>query len=191
MGNRAYLLTVEERSVTWSEDPESEVLAEGPHEIPVFWASLFVPAERQIDVYELEEDDDDAGSVSAQIPNWCTEASVARQRLRSLRMPFAKLLDEQTLALWEQWVEFLLEQKSRYFKTNAAEIWDATTPAEYEEYWADLLRAFSDPSAATLQAALKRNDLSYDKGRVNWDDREVTICKLVGAEHIRNVPWFP
>ena len=59
MGNRAYLLTVEERSVTWSEDPESEVLAEGPHEIPVFWASLFVPAERQIDVYELDEDDED------------------------------------------------------------------------------------------------------------------------------------
>src|ERR1700685_60073 len=186
MGNRAYLLTVEDRSITWSEDPESDILAEGPHEIPVFWASLFVPADRQSDYEELEEDDDDAGSAPAQIPNWCTEAAVAMQRLRSLRVPFAKLLDEQRRALWEQWVEFLLEQKSRYFKTTADEIWDSTTPPEYEEYWTDLLRAFSDPSAATLQAALKRNDLSYDKGRVNWDHPEVTICKLVGAEHIRD-----
>jgi len=49
LANRAYLLTVDDKSLTWSKDPEKEILAEGIKEIPVFWASLFRAGDRQLD----------------------------------------------------------------------------------------------------------------------------------------------
>jgi hypothetical protein len=194
VANRAYLLAVDDRSVTLSEDPATEILAEGIGEIPLFWASLFVSGDRQIDRYDGE--DGEGEHVDVEIPNWCTEAAVAKERLQLLRMPIAKLLDEQSRSVWEQWVDFPLDQKSGYFKTDAAEVWDLHDPEAYEGYWSDLLRAFSDPSAATLEAALDRIELRYNKGRVSciWDDKtndnDVTLCKLAGAEHIRDLPWF-
>lgn len=42
-----------------------------------------------------------------------------------------------------------------------------------------------------MAAALEVNELTYADGAVNWDDDEDgTICKLAGADHIRDVPWL-
>jgi hypothetical protein len=182
LANRAYLLTVDDKSVTWSEDPEKEILAEGMNEIPVFWASLFRAGDRHLDEYE-------GGDGKLQVANWCSEAEAAKERLKRLRPTVAALLDERSRALWEQWIEFLTAQECRFFKTNAAEVW-GLDPEGYEDYWAALLRAFEEPSSETMKAAIERNDLSYVKDKVSWDDDEETTCKLAGADHIRNLPWL-
>ena len=182
MANRAYLLTVDDKSLTWSKDPKKEILAEGINEIPVFWASLFSADDRQVDEY-------DADGGKLKVTNWCADADAARARLKSLRPTIAALLDERSRRLWVQWVEFMTEQTCRFFKTNAAEVW-GLDPDGYEDYWAVLLRAFEEPSAATMNAAIERNGLSYVKGEVSWDDDEETTCKLAGADHIRDLPWL-
>ena len=182
MANRAYLLTVDDGSVTWSTDPERDILAEGINEIPLFWASLFRAADRQVDTYAGLD-----GKV--QVANWCSDAETAKSRLKSLRPTIAGLLDERSRGLWEQWVDFLTAQQCRFFKTNAAEVW-GLDPDGYEEYWSVLLRAFDEPSATTMEAAIERNGLSYVNGQVSWDDDEETTCKLAGADHIRDLPWL-
>jgi len=181
LANRAYLLTVDDKSLTWSKDPEKEILAEGIKEIPVFWASLFRAGDRQLDQYEGDDG-------KLEVANWCTDAEAGKARLKLLRPTIAALLDERSRALWEQWVEFLTGQQCQFFKTNAAEVW-SLDPEGYEDYWTVLLRAFEEPSAATMKAAIERNDLSYVKGKVSWDDDEETTCKLAGADHIRHLPW--
>ena len=183
MANRAYLLAVDDRSITWSKDPEREVLAEGINEIPVFWASLFVAGDRQVDAYDTHDGE------KLEVANWCAESAVAKQRLTALGPKMEKLLDERTHGLWEQWVEFIAEQECRYFKTNAAEVWGLHTK-DYEQYWAVLLRAFEKPSAKTWRAAVERNGLDVADGEVDWDDEEVTACKLAGADHIQDLPWL-
>jgi hypothetical protein len=182
LANRAYLLAVDDRSVTWSKDPEREVLAEGINEIPVFWASLFCADDRQIDEYAGDDG-------PLQIVNWCADSVAAKGRLRVLRPTVAGLLDKRSRALWEQWVDFLVAQRCRFFKTNAAEVW-GLHPEGFEKYLGVLLRAFAEPSAATIKAAIERNGLSYIKDQISWDDNEETTCKLAGADHIRNLPWL-
>jgi hypothetical protein len=182
LANRAYLLTVDDRSVTWSNDPKKEILAEGISEIPVFWASLFRAGDRQIDEYEGE-------TRTLEVPNWCVNAEHAITRLKTLCPIVAGLLDKRSCALWEQWVDFLTTQQCGYFKTNAAEVWDLD-PDGYEDYWAVLLRAFEEPSAAAIKAAIEQNGLQYLNGAIPWDDDVKTICKLAGADHIRDLPWM-
>jgi hypothetical protein len=182
VANRSYLLTVDDASATWSKDPEKEILAEGINEIPVFWASLFRPGDRRLDQYDGDDQKLD-------VANWCADADAAKARLKSLRPTIAALLDDRSRRLWEQWVEFMTAQECRFFKTNAAEVW-GLDPDGYEDYWAVLLRAFEQPSAATMKAAVERNDLTYVNGKVSWDDDEETTCKLAGADHIRDLPWL-
>jgi len=145
MANRAYLLAVDDRAATWTDDPERTVLAEGIEEVPVFWASLFTPQDRQIDAIE-------GGDETLEVANWCVDSGTARQRLEELREPIARLLDDRSRQLWEQWVAFLVGQSPRYFKTNADEVW-GLDPDGYEDYCATLLTAFSNPSAESLKAA--------------------------------------
>lgn len=182
MANRAYLLTVNDPSTTWSRDPEREILAEGINEIPVFWASLFIPGDRRIDTYE-----GDGGEL--QIPNYCVDAATGKQRVLDLSDSICALLDQRSQDVWRKWVGFISEQEGPLFKTNAAEVWNLG-PSRYDEYWATLLRAFSKPSASTMEAASAMNWLRYVDGAVGWDDAEETACKLAGADHIRDVPWL-
>ncbi|HTE20165.1 MAG TPA: hypothetical protein VK689_17510 [Armatimonadota bacterium] len=182
MANRAYLLAVDDRTTTWSGAPEREIIAEGIDEVPVFWASLFVAADRQLDQYE-----GDAGELL--IPNWCVSSHTARERLERVREPIASLLDERSREIWELWVCHLMAEGAAYFKTNAAEVWELD-PDGYEAYWRTLLRPFAAPSAAHLQAAVQANGLRLIGGVIQWDDEEETICKLAGADHIRDVPWL-
>lgn len=187
MANRSYLLAVDDSSTTWSDDPEREIIAEGINEIPVFWASLFVQDDRRIDSYEGEDDEGRAKAVM--IPNWCVSSATAKQRLAALRKPIGKLLDEQSREVWFSFVDHLSAAGSAYFKTNAAEVW-GLNPDGYDQYWGTLLRLFAEPTPKNLKAALGANGLSFKGGSVGWDDDEETICKLAGADHIRDVPWF-
>src|SRR5437764_15467321 len=98
MANRSYLLAVDDRSITWSENPEREIIAEGINEVPVFWASLFAPGDRQLDSYEGDE-----GEI--QIPNYCASSTVAKRRLADLREPIGTLLDERSGRIWSLGVE--------------------------------------------------------------------------------------
>ncbi len=181
MANRSYLLAVEDRSVTLPEDPGREVIAEGIDEIPVFWASLFGPEDRQLDSYEGEGDD-------IQVPNYCVALPAARQRLVALRGPIGQLLDERSRVIWAQWVDHLMGVRAAYLKTSAAEVWDLD-PDGYDAYWITLLRPFAEPDATHLGAAVEANGLSFEDGAVIWEDDEETICKLAGAAHIGEVPW--
>lgn len=182
MANRSYLLAVDDRSITGSDAPEREILAEGINEIPVFWASLFTEDDRQLDSYEGEDE-------NIQIPNYCVASSLAKERLAALREPIGRLLDERSREVWTRWVEHLLGVEADYFKTNAAEVWELD-PDSYDAYWSTLLRLFSAPTAAHLRAAVEANELSYEGGSISWDDDEETICKLAGADHIQDVPWL-
>src|SRR3954454_11853424 len=109
MANRSYLLAVDDRSITWSEDPEREVIAEGINEMPVFWASLFTPEDRQVDSYEAE-------GPAVLVPNSCVGVSVAKERLAALREPIGQLLDKRSRKVWSQWVEHLMASEAAYFK---------------------------------------------------------------------------
>jgi hypothetical protein len=187
VANRSYLLAVEDRSTTWSSNPEREIIAEGINEIPVFWASLFTPDNKQIDTYEGE--DEEGNKVALEVANWCVSSDDAKQRLDTLRELVAELLDERSQEVWFAFVDHLCAEEAAYFKTNAVEFWELD-PDGYDEYWDTLLRFFSKPTAKSLKAALEVNDLSYVRRSVSWDDDEETICKLAGDSHIRDVPWF-
>lgn len=182
MANRAYLLAVEDPAITWSNDPGREVLAEGINEIPVYWASLFAAEDRRIDTYAGEDG-------RTEIPNWCVESKTAKRRLKALQDPVAGLLRDQSGQLWTQWIGLINNQRARFLKTNAAEVWNLDAHG-YDAYWATLLRAFSKPSARTMKAAAARNGLEYSGRRIAWGYVEETLCKLAGAEHIRKLPWF-
>jgi hypothetical protein len=182
MANRGYLLVVDDRSTTWSKDPEKEIIAEGINEVPVFWASLFVAGDRQIDVYEGEEGD-------LKIANWCVETRIAKERLKRLKEPIGGLLDLWSRKIWNLWIDYLSQQDGMYFKTNTAEVWDLCTE-RYDSYWSTLLLAFSNPTELNFQMAAESNDLRYMDRGIRWDNHGATICKLAGAEHIRDLPWF-
>lgn len=187
MANRAYLLAVDDRSTTWSDDPEHEIVAEGINEIPVFWASLFINGDKQTDAYEGEDDEGDAKSIM--IPNWCVSSEAAKQGLAALRDPVGKILDERSREVWFLFVDYLSTVESTYFKTNAAEVWNLD-PDGFQQYWDTLLRPFTEPTPGNLKAAIEANGLSFEGGSVSWDDDEETICKLAGADHIQEVPWL-
>lgn len=89
MANRAYLLAVDDANTTWTENATEEIIAEGINQIPVFWASLFSEADRQLDSYEGDE-----GNIH--IPNWCVQSNVAKERLAALASPISELLDERS-----------------------------------------------------------------------------------------------
>ena len=182
MANRGYLLVVDDRSTTVSSDPEKEIIAEGINEVPVFWASLFVAADRQMDLYEGED-----GNV--RIANWCVETRIAKERLKRLKEPIGRLLDFWSRKLWNLWIDFLFQQEGKYFKTNAAEVW-GLNPDGYESYWGTLLLAFSKPTEKNFQMAAESNDLRYMDRGIRWDNHDATICKLAGADHIQDLPWF-
>lgn len=182
MANRAYLLAVNDRSVTLSKAPAHEIVAEGINEIPVFWASLFTTAERQLDTYGERD-------AELKIPNWCVETATAKQRLLELREPIGRLLDGRSCAVWHQFVDHLSSQDATFLKTNAAEVW-ALDPEGYETYWCKLLLPFSDPTAENMKAAIEANELRYSGSAVSCDGEEETRCKLAGANHIRKVPWL-
>jgi hypothetical protein len=177
--NRGYLLVVDDRSTTLSNDPEKEIIAEGINEIPVFWASLFVAGDRQMDLYEGED-----GNV--RIPNWCVETRIAKERLKE---PIGGLLDFWSRKLWNLWIDFLFQQEGKYFKTNAGQVW-CLDPDGYETYWGKLLLAFSNPTEKNFQKAAEANDLRYMDRGIRWDNHDATVCKLAGAEHIRDLTWF-
>jgi hypothetical protein len=187
VANRSYLLAVDDRSITWSDDPEHEIIAEGINEIPVFWASLFVNGDKQVDAYEGEDDEGNAKAIM--IPNWCVSSETAKQRLAALREPIGKLLDERSREVWFSFVDFLSTMESTYFKTNTAEVWNLA-PDGFQQYWETLLRPFTEPTSENLKAAIEANGLDFEDGSVNWDEEEETICKLAGADHIRDVPWL-
>ncbi len=182
MANRAYLLVVNDRNVTSVRNPRREILAEGINEIPVFWASLFVSADRQVDVYQGE-------SGLRKIMNWCVKSATAKERIRALREPIADLLDKRSQELWKQWIRLIDGVKAKLLKTNAAEVW-ALDPKGYRAYGSTLLRAFSKPSVSTMRSAVERNGLEYIEGRIVWGDIEETLCKLAGSDHIRRLPWL-
>jgi hypothetical protein len=182
VANRAYLLAVNDRSVTQAKAPAEEIIAEGINEIPVFWAALFTAADRQLDTHEGRKGE-------LKIPNWCAETFAAKERLGKLREPVGKLLDDRSRAVWHQFVDHLSALESKYVKTNAAEVW-GLDPEGYDGYWGKLLAAFSDPAAANMKAAVEANELRYANGSVSWDDDDETTCKLAGADHIRSVPWL-
>lgn len=182
MANRAYLLAVTDTNTTWIENATEEIIAEGINEIPVFWASLFSEADRQLDTYEGDE-----GNI--QIPNWCVQSNVAKERLAALAAPISELLDERSKQIWSLWVRHLTAETATYFKTNAAEVW-GLDPDGYDAYMKTMLQAFATPSPTTVAAAIEANELTYADGTVSWDDDEETICKLAGADHIRDVPWL-
>lgn len=187
VANLSYLLAVDDPSTTWSDNPGREIVAEGINEIPVFWASLFIRDDKRVDPYEGE--DDEGGDKILLIPNYCVTTAVARRRLSALRDPIGKLLDERSRSVWFSFIEHLSAEEAAYFKTNAAEVW-GLDPDGYDESWDTLLRLFIEPTTENLKAALKANDLSFARGSVSWDDEEETICKLAGADHIRDVPWL-
>lgn len=182
MANRAYLLAVDDRSVTQSKAPAEEIVAEGINEVPVFWAAVFAPGDRQVDTYEGRKGE-------LKIANWCAETTAAKQRLAALHEPVGKLLDDRSRELWHQFVDHLSALTSKYVKTNAAEVW-GLDPEGYEGYWGKLLAAFADPTVANMKTAVEANELRYANGSVSWDDDDETKCKLAGADHIRNVPWL-
>lgn len=187
VANRTYLLAVDDRAATWSDDPEREIIAEGIGEIPVFWAALFVREDRQVDDYEGEGD---GGKTEVlKIPNWCVGSAVAKERLAALREPIGKLLDRRSKKVWQLFVDHISAENAAFFKTNAAELW-GLAPDAYEGYWGTLLRLFAEPTRATLKAAVEANDLSLEGKSIDWDDEEETACKLAGADHIREVPWL-
>ena len=130
MANRSYLLAVEDRSTTWSKEPKREIIAEGINEIPLFWASLFTPDDKQLDTYEGE--DDDGNKVALEVANWCAHSSEAKQRIAILREPVSELLDARSQEVWFAFVEHLSAEEATYFKTNAVEMWELD-PDGYEE----------------------------------------------------------
>lgn len=187
MANRSYLLAVDDRSVTWSKDPEREIIAEGINEIPVFWASLFVSDDKHADAYEGE--DREGNTKTLTIPNWCVDSSTAKRRLAARSEPIGRLLDDRSREVWFSFVDHVTAAGAAYFKTNGAEVW-GLNPDGYEKYWDTLLRPFAEPTPENLKAAIEANDLSFEGGSVSWDDDEETICKLAGGDHIRPVPWI-
>lgn len=182
MANRAYLLAVNDRHITWSRRPRSEVLAEGMNEIPLFWASLFVQSDRQVDRHP-----DTSGEIKAE--NACVETAVAKRRLARRSRRVLELLDARSRELWSQWSRLIAGVRTTYLKTNTVEV-RALDPQGFAAYWARLLRAFSHPSVATMRAAARRNGLEYRDGGIIWTGVEETLCKLAGADHIRRLPWF-
>ena len=139
-------------------------------------------ADRQVDVYQ--EDD---GNI--EVPNWCVEADVAKERLADLETPIAEVLDERSKEIWSLWVRHLRAAAGTYFKTNAAEVWGIDADG-YDVYVNTLLQAFAKPSLLTMARAVEANGLDFANGTVGWTDDEETICKLAGADHIRDVPWL-
>src|SRR5215212_1689288 len=116
MANRAYLLAVEDKTTTFSKDPEHEIIAEGINEVPVFWASLFLAEDRVNDGY----DKSDGGKL--EVPNWCVRSEIAKERLARLEEPIAGLLDEKSRGIWKKWVQHLATVKESFIKTNAVEV---------------------------------------------------------------------
>ncbi len=181
------MLAVVDPATIWADNPESEIIAEGIDEIPVFWASLFVPHARRVDAYEGE----DAGGIVGPVlvPNYCVDAAIARRRLTDLCEPIGRLLDQRSREVWSAFVGHLSSTEAAYFRTDAAEVW-GLEPDGYDRYWETLLRLFVQPTIENLEAALKANELSFAGGSVGWAYEEETICKLAGAHHIREVPWL-
>jgi hypothetical protein len=185
MANRAYLLAVEDKTTTVSKDPEREIIAEGVNEVPVFWASLFLPEDRVIDGY----DKSDGGKL--EVPNWCVRSELAKERLARLEEPIAGFLDQKSRGIWKQWVQHLATVKASFIKTNAVEVW-SLDPKGYDKYWSELLKLFAEPSVDHLAVAAEANDMEFNKEKqaIHWKESEMIACKLAGAEHIADVPWL-
>ena len=178
-------MAVEDKGTKLSKDPAREIIAEGVNEVPMFWASLFVPEDRVYDSYEKN----DGGRL--EIANWCVRSEVAKERLARLEESIARLLDDKSRGIWRKWVQHLGTVKSSFIKTNAVEVW-SLDPKGYDKYWSDLLKLFAEPSVNHLAIAAEANDIEFnrEKEAIHWQESEKIACKLAGGEHLAPVPWL-
>jgi hypothetical protein len=156
-----------------------DLIATGPHAVPVFWLSLF--EETHLVTFETEDEDD--GQI-LMIPSLVAEMSESRRLLEDRRERLAEYFPE-FQPTWGQYARVVGRLKARYIKVDVLELWDIAAAVD-EDFEAELrgaLRWFESQDEADFNQLLSIASITgYDPSRRTFAGRSAEVPR---AFHLR------
>lgn len=159
-----------------------DVLATGPHAVPVFWVSLF--EERHLVTFEAEGEDEDGDEMTLTIPSLVAEIEDAKRLLRERRETVIAAFPE-FQPTWDQFARVIERLRTAYVKVDVQELWDIAT-AVAEDFASDLraaIRWFESRDGADFDRLLSVASISgYDAPKRSFARRDDEVPR---AFHLR------
>jgi hypothetical protein len=156
-----------------------DLIATGPHAVPIYWLSLF--DETHLVAFETEDEDD--GQV-LMIPSLVAEMSESRRLLEGRREMLAGPFPE-FQSTWDRFAAVVRRLKARYIKVDLEELWNIAAAVD-EDFEAELrgaLRWFESQDEADFHQLLSIASISgYDQSRRTFDSCSEEVPR---AFHLR------